>query len=189
MFKSFKLRIGHSKLKKQLKYIKREKKVHNLVSAQKVGIVFLATKEKAFQQVVDFIDFLAHLNIKVCIIAYHPEKEVKAKFQLFDKVKLFTKKETNWYGKPLTPFVNEFMAKDFDILIDLSTQEVFPLKWITTLSVAKFKVGNLSYPGNPNDLIINIKPNEDLDYLISQLKHYLNLINNRVEQDKEYGKE
>jgi hypothetical protein len=78
------------------------------------------------------------------------------------------------------------MTNNFDILIDLSTEEVFPLKWVVSLSKAKFRVGNLSYPDNPNDLIINIKPNEDLSYLISQIKHYLNLINNRfAQQDSE----
>ncbi|MDX9847312.1 MAG: hypothetical protein RBT74_10055 [Tenuifilaceae bacterium] len=183
MFNNFKLRVGHSKLKKLLKGFKREKKVHNLISARKVGIVFLATSEKSFQQVIGFVDFLTQQNLEVCILAYCPEKEIPEKYQLFENVNIFSVKETSWYGKPLAPFADEFQAMDFDILIDLSTQETFPLKWITTLSKAKFKVGNLSYFGNPNDLIINIKPNEDLDYLISQLKHYLNLINNRFAQE------
>jgi hypothetical protein len=186
MFKNLKLRIGHKKLGKQLKRFTREKKVHNFVSARKVGIVFYASSKNTFQQVVDFTSFLTSQNLEVCLLSYCPLKEIPQEFQLFESVNIFTKKETNWYGKPLTTVANEFMTNNFDILIDLSTEEVFPLKWVVSLSKAKFRVGNLSYPDNPNDLIINIKPNEDLSYLISQIKHYLNLINNRfAQQDSE----
>ncbi|NHB67430.1 DUF6913 domain-containing protein [Perlabentimonas gracilis] len=182
MFKNLKLRVGHKKLRKELTSFTREKKVHNFVSARKIAIVFYASSKNTFQQVVDFSDFITKQNLEVTLLAYCPQKEIPQEFQLFETVNLFTKKETNWYGKPLAPFAEEFMATNFDILIDLSTEELFPLKWVVSLSKAKFRVGNLSYPDNPNDLIINIKPNEDLNYLISQIKHYLNLINNRFAQ-------
>jgi len=188
MFKKFKLRIGHKKLKKQLKSFSREKKVHNFVSARKVAIVFYASSKSTFQQIQDFANFITKLNLEVTMLAYCPQKEIPQEFQQFDNVNILTIKEVNWYGKPLAPFTEEFMATNFDILIDLSTEEIFPLKWIVSLSKAKFRVGNLSYPDNPNDLIINIKPNEDLSYLISQIKHYLHLINNRfAQQDSDEG--
>jgi hypothetical protein len=184
MFKNFRLSVGHSKLRKLLKEVKRKKMVYNLVSARKVGLLFYASSEKSFMQILNFVDFLSKQNLEVCILAYCPDKEIPSKFQLYDSVNIFSKKEISWYYKPLAPFAEEFMAMDFDILIDLSTLEIFPLKWIATLSRAKFKVGNLSYNGSPNDLIINVKPDEDLDYLISQIKHYLNLINNRFAQEQ-----
>jgi hypothetical protein len=184
MFKNFKLRIGHSRLNKQLKSFNREKKVHNFVSARNIGILFYASNESVFKQVMDFVDFLSKQNLEVCMLAYCPEKEVPQKYQLYESVNIFNVKEINWYGKPLAPFTSEFTKMKFDILIDLTTQEIFPLKWIASLSIAKFKVGNLSYYGNPNDLIINVKPDENLEYLISQIKHYLNLINNRFAQEQ-----
>ncbi|MDD3569101.1 MAG: hypothetical protein PHT92_11945 [Bacteroidales bacterium] len=182
MFKKFKLRIGHKKLRKELKSFSREKKVHNFVSARRVAIVFYASNRNNFKQINDFADFITKQNLEVTMLAFCPQKEIPLDYQKFDNVNLFTIKEVNWYGKPLAPFAEEFMATNFDILIDLSTEEIFPLKWIVSLSKAKFRVGNLSYPDNPNDLIINVKPDEDLNYFISQIKHYLNLINNRFAQ-------
>ncbi|MDD4672280.1 MAG: hypothetical protein PHI03_05045 [Bacteroidales bacterium] len=179
MFNNTRLKIEHRKLRKQLATFSREKKVYNLTTARRVAILFYAENEKVFQQVTDFGKFLENLNLRVEIVAYTPEKEIPTPFQNNSKVKVFTCKDINWIGKPLPDFVNAFMAKDFDILIDLSTQEIFPLQWVASLSKAKFKVGNLAYSNTPNDLIINIKPDSDLTYLITQTKHYLNLINNR----------
>lgn len=182
MFNNTKLKIGHRKLKKQLAKFSREKKVYNLTSARKVAILFYAENEKNFQQAIDFGKFLQSLNLEVEMLAYTPEKEVPAAFQEGNEVQIFTSKETSWVGIPLPDFVNTFMTKNFDILIDLSTQELFPLQWIASLSKAKFKVGNLAHSNTPNDLIINIKPESDLTNLIAQTKHYLNLINNRFAQ-------
>lgn len=185
MFAKLKLKFGNSRLRKQLKGLKRNKKVYNLDSAKQIAVVFYATSELVFDQALDFVSFLNKQNLEVCILTYFPGKETPHKFLLRKNVNVFNKKELNWYHKPIAPFVTEFIDMEFDILIDLSPQEIFPLKWISSLSRAKFKVGNLSYYGNPNDLIINVKPvNENLDYLISQIKHYLHLINNRVAQEK-----
>ena len=158
--------------------------VYNLDSARRIGIVFIASSDLVFEQALGFMNFLKEKNLEVKLIAYYPGKEIPQKFLLRKNINVFTKKDLNWYFKPLSTFADEFIATDFDILIDLSMQETFPLKWITSLSRAKFKVGNLSYFGNPNDLIINIKPQENLDYLITQIKHYLYLINNRIAQEK-----
>jgi hypothetical protein len=65
-------------------------------------------------------------------------------------------------------------------------QEAFPLRWVASLSLAKFKVGTLHYFGNPYDMVISLKSNHDLGYFITQIKHYLNLINNRFAQEKEW---
>lgn len=183
MFSNFKSRIGHSRLNKHLRGITRKKMVYNLVSARKIGLIVYLTSEKDFNIALDFVNFLTKQNLSVDVLAYFPGKEIPQNYLLRKNLNVFCKKDLNWYFKPIQPFVEEFAAKEFDILIDLSMEEIFPLKWPATLSRAKFKVGNLSYYGNPNDLIINVKPNENLEYLISQIKHYLNLINNRFAQE------
>lgn len=183
MFSNFKSKIGHSKLNKRLKTVTRKKMVYNLVSARKIGLIIYLTNENDFNRALDFASFLTKLNLSVDILGYFPGKEIPQSYLLRKSINVFCKKDLNWYYKPMQPFIDEFAAKEFDILIDLSMEEIFPLKWAATLSRAKFKVGNLSYYGNPNDLIINIKPSDNLDYLISQIKHYLNLINNRFAQE------
>lgn len=184
MFSKLKSKVGHSSLSKHLKGLVRSKKVYNLDSARRIGLLFVVNTDTVFEQVLNFVNYLKDKNLDVKVVAYFPGKEIPQQFLLRKNINVFTKKDLNWYLKPLSLFVEEFIAEDFDILIDLSMEENFPMKWIVSLSRAKFKVGNLSYYGNPNDLIINVKPGENLDFLISQLKHYLHLINNRFAQEK-----
>jgi hypothetical protein len=189
MFKKFKLNIGHSRLRKQLKVLTRQKRVHNLDSARKIGIISYASSDYDFEQALKLTSHFTGKNLEVSLIAFFPGKELPHSYLMRKNVDIFVKKELNWYGKPIAPFANEFISREFDILIDLSMQEIFPLKWIASLSKAKFKVGCLSYYHNPNDLIINIKTEDKLDYFISQLMHYLHLINNRFAQEEERRKE
>ena len=184
MFSTLKSKVGHSKLRKQLKFVARKKMVYNLDSARNVGLLFIANSEVEFQSCLNFYSFLKDKGLAVKVIAYYPGKEFPQNFLLRKNIDVFTKKDLNWFYKPLSTFVDNFIDQEFDILIDLSMLENFPLKWIATLSKAKFKVGNLSYYDNPNDLIINVRPEEKLDYLISQIKHYLHLINNRFAQEQ-----
>jgi hypothetical protein len=184
MFSSLKSKIGHSKLRKKLKEVKRDKMVYNLVTARRVGLLIYVSSDTVFNQALEFVNYLNQQNLDVCILAYYPGKETPQQYLLRKNVNIFNKKELNWYNKPVVPFIDEFVNMEFDMLIDLSTQEIFPLKWVASLSIAKFKVGNLSYYGSPNDLIINIKADDNIQNLIYQMKHYLYLINNRFAQEQ-----
>lgn len=188
MFSNLKLKIGLSRLKKQLKGHKRQKMVYNLETARRIGIVSNATSSIVFEQTMQLATFLNSKHIDVSLLVFCPEKEVPQKYYLRKNVVVFNKKELNWYGKPLHPAVDDFISSNFDILIDLSLQEIFSLRWIASLSKAKFKVGTLQYFANPNDMVISLKKEQGIEILIEQLKHYLNLINNRFAQQEEWLK-
>lgn len=188
MFKNFRLKIGHSQLRKQLKALKRDKRVHNFESARKIGILLLLNSDNDFEQALGMMAYLTEKNLETTLLGLYLGKEIPHKYLMRKNIHIFNKKDVNWYGKPLLPYTNEFMGKEFDILIDLTMAETFPLKWIASLSRAKFKVGCLSYYGNPNDLIINITSNNTIEFLIEQIKHYLYLINNRFAQEAESKK-
>jgi hypothetical protein len=184
MLSKLKLRFGHARLRKQLKSVLRDKRVHNLVTARSVGVLLHAPSEEHVGNASELVAFLTEKNMEVCLLVYYPEKDLPQRLISQENVNVFSRKEINWFGKPMALFVGEFLNMDFDILIDLSMQESFPIHWIASLSVAKFKVGNLSYEGNPYDLVISTKQEEGLDFYIKQIKHYLNLINNRFAQEQ-----
>ncbi len=187
MLKKLRLKIGLTKLRKLQKGVDRFKKVYNLVSARKVGIISYACNDSDFEQALKLVKLLNDKNLEVCLLAFYPEKEIPEKYLLRKNANVLSSKDLNWYYKPLSPLADDFIKMDFDILINLSMVEVFPIRWVTSLSKAKFKVGCLSYFGNPNDLIIKIKPEDNLEYFISQVVHYLMLINNRFAQEKEFS--
>lgn len=182
LFENIRRNSGLSALRKQAKELKRSKLVHNLTTARRVGIVTYINNLKDFDEVFNLLNFFGGLHIQVCILGYYPGKEIPQQLLMRKGTNIFCKKETNWYGKPITPVVDEFCNTEFDILLDLTLDEVFPIRWVSSMSRSRFRVGALSYEGNPFDLIINIEKSKGIAYLIEQTKYYLNLLNNRHAQ-------
>lgn len=184
LFDNIKRNAGLSALSKSLKTVKRNKFVHNLVTARKVAIIGVVNNTKDFDDVTSLQRFLIDKNMQVEVLVYFPEKEIPQQLLLRKGINIFNKNEVNWYGKPQLTYVDHFCKEEYDILIDLSMVEVFPIRWISTLSRSRFKVGSLSYDNNPYELIITVDNNKEISYLSEQIIHYLNLINNRFAQEQ-----
>jgi hypothetical protein len=182
---NIKRNAGLKALSKSLKTFKRNMFVHNLVTARKIAIVGVINNNRDSDDIFNLQRFLTENNMQVEVLAYFPGKEIPQQLILRKGINIFNRNEVSWYGKPLIPFVEQFCEVEYDILIDLSITEIFPIRWISSLSRAKFKVGSLSYKGNPYELIINIDGNRKISYLSEQVIHYLNLLNNRFAQDQE----
>jgi len=182
---NIKRNTGLSALSKSFKTVKRNRVVHNLVTARKIAIIGVVASPKDFDDFTSLQRFLIEKNIQVEVLAYFPGKEIPQQLLLRKGINIFNRDEVNWYGKPLLPFVDLFCREEYDILIDLSMDELFPIRWIATLSRSKFKVGSLSYSGNPYDLIINVENKKEIPYFSEQVLHYLNLINNRFAQEQD----
>ncbi len=182
---NIKRNTGLSALNKALKTVKRNKFIHNLVTARSVAIIGVVNTIKDFDDIAALQKFLVDKNMLVDIIVYYPGKETPQQFLFRKNINLFNKNEVNWYGKPLHPSVELFCRKEYDILIDLTLEETFPMRWIATLSRSRFKVGSLSYTGNPYELIITVDSRKEIAYLSEQIIHYLNLINNRFAQEQD----
>jgi hypothetical protein len=182
---NIKRNAGLSALGKSLKTVKRTKFVHNLVTARKVAILGVVNTLKDFDDITSLQKFLNEKNMQVDVLVYFPGKEVPQQLLLRKGINIFNRNEVNWYGKPLVSSVEHFCREEYDILIDLSMVELFPVRWISTLSRSKFKVGSLSYAGNPYELIINVDNKKEITYLSEQMIHYLNLINNRFAQEQD----
>jgi len=182
---NIKRKAGLKALSKSLRTLKRNKFVHNLLTARKIAIVGLVNNNKDFDEINSLQKILTEKNMQVEILLYYPGKEIPQQLLLRKGINIFNRNEVNWYGKPLIPFVEQFCRVEYDILIDLSLVEQFPIRWISSLSRSKFKVGSHSYVGNPYDLIINVDNKKEIPYLSEQIIHYLNILNNRFAQDKE----
>jgi hypothetical protein len=177
IIKKIRLKFGHWFLKKKLKSLKRRKVVHNLKTAKSAGIIFTSVKGENFQKISQFLNFLTNNQLKVYALAYVHSKEIPNEITAHSKINFFTKKDLNFYFKPKNSIIDSFTEKEFDILIDLSTKNYFPVKMINNLSHAHFKVGLADHSGKDYDLMLSLKNNQDLEYYIEQLKYYLTEIN------------
>ncbi|MEM7163190.1 MAG: hypothetical protein AAF487_12205, partial [Bacteroidota bacterium] len=99
----------------------------------------------------------------------------KLEFDYFDQ------SDINWFGKPKSDNIKNFVNKDFDILLDMTQGEYLPLNYVLKQSRAKFKVGPFSEEREYDfDLNIESKRNQGLEEFIKQVNYFLNRINHRA---------
>ena len=176
--KNIKSKIGQFNLRKRLKNQKRKVKTHNFNSAKSAGILFSSPNEQSFIAVKNFLSFLSTKDMKVIALGYVPSKKIPQEFLMRKGINFYCNTDLNWYYKPKNEIIEQFIHQDFDILFDLSMNEYFTVNYVGLLSKAQFKIGKQTANAY-QDLVIDIKNNNTVDYLIEQIKHYLNILNNQ----------
>jgi hypothetical protein len=171
--------FGRYDLKRKSRNINRSRRIHNFTTAATAGIIFNCLHEEEFQAVKEFKQFLESESIRTDVIGYVSDKQVPDHYLLRKGYNFFCQKDLTWYFKPDTVFTDEFMKKNFDILFDLSLRDFFPVNYIVRLSPAAYKIGRYCET-NQYDLMIDIKENKSVNYLIDQIRHYLSILHTRT---------
>lgn len=182
LFERLRVNIGTAKLNKKLAGIKRNKSFTNFKSVKEIGVVWDASFTEDFGKLSDFVRIMQSRNIHVEILGYFPGKELPDNYTAIRYLKCFKRHDINVFFTPVSDEVMEFISKPYDILIDINFRKRFPLSYVSSLSMAKFKIGLLDTKGNksPFDLMMEINNNTDLDNYISQVVYYLEMINGSV---------
>lgn len=172
---NIKLKIAYFLLKRKLKDFFREKSFNNFESAKTVGLICNAQNQKTYDFAKQFAVYLTSYDIQVSAIGFIEGDAVLDAFSYQKGFTFIAKKDFNWLGVPQGEILDSFLAKRFDILINLVIEDSYTVDYIASLSLAKFKVGRLS-ENDYYDLTIDISMNNRLDFFISQVKHYLSVI-------------
>lgn len=175
--KGLKFKIGRFNLKNRLKHLHRNVKAHNFNTAKSVGILFSAPDEQSFGAIKDFLSYLSQKEIKVIALGYVPSKKIPQQYLMRKGINFYCNTDLNWYYKPKNEIINQFINQEFDILFDLSMNEYFTVNYVGSLSKASFKLGKQT-DNSYHDLVIDVNKNKTIDYLIEQIKHYVNILNN-----------
>jgi hypothetical protein len=166
-----KLKLANRILNSKLDLVAREKKVVNLDSAQTVGILWEIDQKDAYIRVKNEL-YLA--GIKETGLCYFPSK----KSMIPEEINGFSRKQTSWWLEiPKAELVEDFIHQKFDILIDLTGQNSFPMVYVTALSEATFKIGYAGKSVNYFDLNIEFGEKPETSLLTDQILYYLKRIN------------
>lgn len=174
---NLKLNAGKRSLNKQLRHFKRIRESHNLETAKTAGILFTPTDQTSFEQIKQFLTYLGNYKLQIYVLGYIDAKIIPESFLFWKGINLFSRKELSWAMIPKTPVVTDFIDKPFDVLLDLSLQDFFPVEYIARLSKSKFKVGRYTESHNAYDLMFEIGAENNLETYLDQVKKYMNLIN------------
>ena len=149
----------------------------NLIGARRVGILYTLNEIPDYEKVSEFVAQLQQEHKEVKALGFVKSKSMIHRFLPKLSYDFFTKKDISWFYRPIHTKVRDFMNKEFDLLIDLSAGDTFPLKYIAGLSRAICRVGRFSEDNSSYyDLMIDLKPAMTLDDYLCQIKHYLTII-------------
>jgi hypothetical protein len=174
------IKAGEYQLSRRLKKMQRNQRMHNFDTARTVGIIFNATQLENFTHVKEFLNTLRDKDLEIYAIGYVDKKEIDDQLVIRKNFNFFCRTDLAWNYLPTATFVNEFIDKKLDILIDLSiTGNYFPLHYIAAVSHAAFKIGRYNADKKKQhiyDLMLDISKQPEIGYLIEQVKYYLNMI-------------
>lgn len=161
--------IGRRILAGRLKSRKRSPVVCTIHEAQNIGIIYNATEYVSFEIIRELVKRLSRDGTRIMVLGYVHSKELIDHYLYRKGFDFFSTNDLNWYFKPVSSVTEQFVNEPFDLLINLSLQDYYPIHYITALSPATFKAGRYS----PDD--------EYLDFMIDIEKEKRNM--NSVQQE------
>ena len=173
----FKQKVGKWVFQRELKINKRSKAVCNLEDANSIGILYDATSEEQIKMVKPFVSYFFDLKKDVKALGYVNSKQLSFHHTPKLQYDFFYQKDLNWYYKPQNYIIDNFVKKEYDILINLCNSKTIPIKYLVASSIAHFKIGIYEKNYEIYDLMISLKDDKSMQKLMHEIKHYINLIN------------
>ena len=173
----FKQKVGKWVFQRELQTNSRTKEVCNLDDAKSIGILYNATSEQQIKIIKPFVSYFFDLKKDVKALGY-----VNAKILSYCHIPklqydFFYQKDLNWYYKPQNYIIDNFITKEYDILINLCDSSAIPIKYLVASSIAHFKIGIYEEDYEIYDLMISLKEDKSMEKLMNEIKYYINLIN------------
>ena len=145
----------------------------NLKKSNSIAVFFDATDVNNIKIIKDFVYNFSSGKQKVSAMGY-VNKSNKSfdhfSSQYFD---YFSNKYLNWFGKPYRHLITNFLDYEYDILIDLSLKNHYPLNYLLKASTAKYKIGASKKDITIFDQEINSDEISNLSALITKITNYL----------------
>lgn len=176
-FEDFKQKVGKWVFQRELKINKRSKAVCNLEDANSIGILYDATSDEQIKMVKPFVSYFFDLKKDVKALGYVNSKQLSFHHTPKLQYDFFCQKDLNWFYKPQNYIIDNFVKKEYDILINLCDSSIIPIKYLVASSIAHFKIGIHEENYEIYDLMISLKDDKSMEKLMCEIKHYINLIN------------
>ena len=174
---NFKHKIGRWVFHRDLRTNKRLKEVSNLEESKSIGILYEATNSEQIKKIEPFVKYFFELKKDVKALGYVNKKKLDDCHIPKLNYDFFYLKDLNWYYKPQNYIIDNFVKKEYDILINLSDSNCIPIKYLVANSLAHFKIGQFEEGYEIYDLMIKLDKEKGKERLMEEIKHYLNLIN------------
>jgi hypothetical protein len=178
MINAIKKQIGQYYFNREHSKFVYPRKMVNMKDARSVGILYTLDDVQDYDTVSTFVKELQLDRKEVKALGFVKNKNLISRFLPKLSYDFISKKDINWYFKPIHTKVEDFINREFDILIDLNLQDLFPLKYISGMSKALCRVGVYSESNSDfYDLMIEARPGITVNDYLQHINHYLSVIN------------
>ncbi len=174
-YNSIKLKLGNWDLNRSLKNEDRKVQVCSLEQAKTIGISFIVNAQDDLEKIRRILKILAEKGIQTYALGYIPVKKPNDFYLSQKSFNFFSDADLDFILRPKNDSVIEFINTKFDILIDFSSEEYFPMNYMLRKSKAGFKVGWYGEV-QPFDLMLDIDKKANVEYYFEQALHYLEKI-------------
>ncbi|MDR1170066.1 MAG: hypothetical protein LBK97_04435, partial [Prevotellaceae bacterium] len=151
---------------------KRREVAYNFETAKTMGVIYPFNLDMG--AVLNVLNNITErYDIKMVFMIYFPQEKLPEGIGEGSLSRIFfSDNECNWFGKPKTAAINDFVNTKFNILVDLSSKFWFPLHYIAVSSNAEFKIGRISdETNNPYSFVLVGSANEE--QFVKDLETYL----------------
>jgi hypothetical protein len=145
-------------------------KVKNVLILYKVG------SEDAFSELDEFISKLGKRGIAVETIIVGKQKNLTGALPSKPNFYPIGYQDVRWDGVPKNETVIKLLQNSHDYFIDLTRLESGLCTYLTTSSLAKFKIGCVNEPNSPYDFTVEVGSDASLIFFEEQMFTYLQKI-------------
>tara|TARA_E500000178_G_scaffold197228_1_gene195270 strand:+ start:2266 stop:2787 length:522 start_codon:yes stop_codon:yes gene_type:complete len=140
-----------------------------VTKAEHFGIIY--SVDSGQNQIEKLVNMLKSEGKKVKCLGFVSSKITHRKLISNYLYTYISKKECNWWGRPIQKEIDPFVQTTFDVVYSLDSQFLFPLQYITNVISAKIKCGfrNEQFPHLVDIALVN----KDIDFL-----HFHNFVKN-----------
>jgi hypothetical protein len=167
---ALKRKLHQRALAKQLRQLNNRHLSVDFESAKSIGILFDGTELGPREQILSYAKQLKSRGKKVKLLAFMNNRQENEGFVF----KSFNKKELDFFLRPKSEEVREFIETPFDILLNLTPQPVLPLEYIAAVSKALFRVSRYHEQSEAYEMMVDLPENADIKELIKQIEFFLN---------------
>jgi hypothetical protein len=176
----FKDLVASHQLKKELVNQLRVRKTVSLDEAKTIGVLYSIPDEETYKVIFNFLKSIKTEQKTVIALGYYDDTKLPTYLNQSIYNSIFCQKDLNWYKKPVNQYVNNFFKENFDLFLNISVKEYYPLFYITAMTKAYMKVGRFNEKRTDfYDVMIKVEDKTSQAEFLQNLTHYLNMFNNK----------
>jgi len=170
--------IARRSLQKEYQAIRRQKANVSLEQARNIGVLYAISDEETYKTIHTFLKSLKTESRSVIALGFLNDKKVPTFLHQGVYNSIITLNDVNWFGKPVNQYVRNFFREKFDIFLNISTSDHFPLLYISACVNASMKVGKYQEAHTEYyDLMIKTADDTSQKELIDTMLYYIEMIN------------